>query len=69
MFAIRIKLWDGEALNAQDRVMWEGVQQQVPTWALFDRRSLSDEQRLARKDAERQVEKEFESLGTEHEGV
>src|ERR1035438_2737047 len=64
MFAIRLKLWDGEALNAQDRSMWEAVQQQVPSWALFSRLGLSDEQRLAREDAERQVEKEFESLGT-----
>ncbi|MGA2049338.1 MAG: hypothetical protein ABSG96_16695 [Terracidiphilus sp.] len=63
MFAIRLKLWDGETLSAQDRNMWDAVRQQVPNWALFNRLSLSDEQRLARGKAERQVEKEIESLG------
>jgi len=65
MFAIRLKLWDGEPLSPQDRDMWNSVQQQVPNWALFSRLSLSDEQRLARENAERQVEKEIESLGAE----
>jgi hypothetical protein len=65
MFAIRFKLWDGEALCAQDRDMWNAVQQQVPNWALFNWLSLSDEQKLARENAEQQVEKEIESFGSE----
>jgi hypothetical protein len=64
MFAIRLKLWDNEVLSTQDRDMWNAVQQQVPNWALFSRLSLSDEQRLARENAEQQVEKEIESLGS-----
>jgi len=69
MFGIRLKLWDCEVLNAQDQQLWDATKRQVPDWALFKRLNLSDEQRLARKKAERQVEKEFESFGDEHNGV
>jgi hypothetical protein len=62
MFGIRLKLWDGEALDAQDQRLWDGVKGQVPNWALFHRLNLNDEQKQARKKAERQVEEEFESL-------
>lgn len=64
MFGIRLKIWDGDQLSADDQRMWEIVKKQVPHWALFRRLSLSDEQRIAREKAERQVESEFESLGT-----
>jgi hypothetical protein len=68
MFGMRLKLWDGETLNAADRELWDAVQRQVPHWALFKRLSLSDEQRVAREQAERQVEQSFESLGAEQDG-
>lgn len=63
MFGIRLQLWDDEALNAEDRQLWDAVRRQVPDWALFKRLSLSDEQRAARERAEQQVQREFESLG------
>jgi hypothetical protein len=63
MFGIRLSLWDGEVLNDKERQLWESVKNQAPDWALFKRLSLSDEQRTARQEAERQVEQEFESLG------
>jgi hypothetical protein len=56
-------------LNTQDQQLWDAVKRQVPHWALFKRLNLSDEQRLARKKAERQVEQEFESFGTKHNGA
>ena len=62
MFGISMKLWDGEALNAQDQRFWDAVKDQVPHWALFRRLNLNDEQKQARREAERQVEEEFESL-------
>jgi hypothetical protein len=65
MFAIRLQLWDSEVLNDQDRQMWDSVKHQVPDWALFKRLSLSDEQKRSREEAERQVEQEFESVGTD----
>lgn len=37
MFEMRLKIWNGEALNAQDRALWDGVKLQVPKWALFER--------------------------------
>lgn len=65
MFGIRLRLWDGEVLDAQERQLWDSVKDQVPDWALFKRLSLSEEQKTARQEAERQVEHEFESLGTD----
>jgi hypothetical protein len=62
MFGIRLKLWDGEVLSAPDQRLWDAVRSQVPQWALFHRLNLNDEQKQARKEAERQVELEFESL-------
>jgi hypothetical protein len=63
MFGIRLQLWDNDVLNAEDRQFWDAVNRQVPDWALFKRLSLTDEQRAARGEAERQVQQEFESLG------
>jgi hypothetical protein len=62
MFGIRLQLWDGEVLSAQDQHLWNGVKDQVPHWALFRRLNLNDEQKEVRKKAERQVEEEFECL-------
>jgi hypothetical protein len=63
MFGMRLKIWDGVTLDAQEQQLWDAVQRQVPQWALFERLRLTDEQRLAREKAERQVEQEFESIG------
>ena len=69
MFGMRLKMWDGVALDAQDQGLWDAVKRQVPQWALFERLCLTDDQRLAREKAERQVEQEFESIGPEHDGA
>jgi hypothetical protein len=66
MFGMRLKSWDGEELNAQDQELWDAVNRRVPHWALFRRLSLTNEQRLAREEAEQQVEQAFESVGPEH---
>jgi hypothetical protein len=62
MFGLRVKLWDGEPLNANEQQQWDAVKAQVPNWALFKRLALSEQQQLARQEAERQVEQEFQSL-------
>jgi hypothetical protein len=49
MFGIRLKLWNGEILNAEDQRLWDAVKGQVPHWALFRRLNLDDEQKQARK--------------------
>lgn len=69
MFGIRLKLWDREVLNAQDQRLWDAVESQVPLWALFHRLNLNEEQRRAREEAERQVEREFESLSDDSDNV
>ena len=62
MFGFRIKLWDGEVLDVQEQQRWDAVKAQVPDWALFKRLTLSEQQKLARQEAERQLEQEFQSL-------
>jgi len=62
MFAIRIQLWDSVVLAPQDQQLWDSVKSQVPRWSLFQRIQLNDEQKQARKEAEYQVEQEFEGL-------
>ena len=69
MFGMRLRLWDGAVLIAQDQEMWDRVREQVPDWALFQRLVLSDEQRLARENAERKVEQEFKSFFADHDGA
>lgn len=61
MFDIRLGLWDGEILLAEDQQLWDSIRAQVPDWALFQRLRLTDEEKVARKEAERQVEREFET--------
>jgi hypothetical protein len=62
MFDLRLQLWDGETLSQQNQQVWDTVRNQVPQWALFHRLNLNDEQKQARKEAEEQVQKEFDSL-------
>lgn len=69
MFGIRLKLWNGEALNSQDQQLWDAVRCQVPQWALFHRLNLNDEQKHARKEAEDQVTREFESWSDDPDGI
>jgi hypothetical protein len=69
MFGMRLKIWDGEILDAQDQELWDAVKHRVPQWALFKRLSLTDEQRVAREKAERQGEQAFEPTGPEHDGA
>lgn len=69
MFGMRLKIWDGVTLDAQDRQLWDAVRRQVPQWALFQRLRLTDEQTVARGEAERQAQQAFEFLGPEHDGA
>lgn len=69
MFRIRMRLWDGEALNAQDQQLWDAVEGEIPSWPLFKRLRLSDEQKLARHEAELQAERAFETFGYEHDSA
>jgi len=56
MFGIRFKIWDGEDLTEEDGAFWDAARAEVPTWALFVRLSLSDDDRKARRSAEADVE-------------
>lgn len=62
MFGIRLKMWDGEALDAEEQQLWDCVKRDAPDWPLFKRLALSYEQRAARQEAEQQVQQEFDSL-------
>ena len=62
IFALRLKLWDGHALDANEQQLWDSVKAQVPEWPLFKRLCLSSEQKQAREQAELEVQNAFESL-------
>ena len=61
-FGLRLKLWDGQTLDADEQQLWDSVKAQVPEWPLFKRLCLSSEQKQAREQAELQVQHAFESL-------
>jgi hypothetical protein len=54
MFWIRQQLWEGTVLNASDRQLWDAVLRLVPDWPLFRRLSLTNEQRAAWQEVERE---------------
>lgn len=62
MFGLRLKLWDGQRLDANDQQLWDSVQAQVPEWPFFKRLCLSSAQKQAREQAELQVEQAFKSF-------
>jgi len=47
MFGLRLKLWDGQTLDADEQQLWDSVKAQVPEWPFFKRLSLSTEQQQA----------------------
>ncbi|HXB72086.1 MAG TPA: hypothetical protein VNY05_27870 [Candidatus Acidoferrales bacterium] len=62
LFGIRFKIWDGEVLSTDDQAFWDAARKDVPTWALFHRLALSADDRDACKQAEGDIEKEFEAF-------
>ena len=65
MFALRLKTWDGQALTAEDQRLWDSVKAQVPDWPFFKRLFLTNEQKQAREQAEKDVQLFFDILGFE----
>jgi hypothetical protein len=63
--ALRMKIWDGEALDAEDQAFWDAAQCAVPGWALFRRLTLSDDDRRAHQHAFSQVVEFFEAMKSE----
>jgi hypothetical protein len=55
LFAIRIRLWRGEALNEEDQNLWDTVRTQVPTCPVFMRLEISDEDRKTQREAEEET--------------
>jgi hypothetical protein len=53
LFSIRVRLWKGEALPTDEQLFWDTARSQMPTWALFQRRTISADDRHAQDKAER----------------
>ena len=53
LFGIRARLWKGEALPADEQLFWDTAHSQMPSWALFRRQTISDDDRQAQDEAER----------------
>jgi hypothetical protein len=60
LFEIRRKIWHGADLSAEDAAFWEAARSEAPDWALFQRLSLSDDDREFLKQVEDEAEKAFE---------
>ena len=57
LFGIRVKLWKGEALPADDQLFLDTARLQTPSWALFLRQTISADDRHAQDEAERATTK------------
>jgi hypothetical protein len=53
LFGIRVRLWKGEALPADDQLFWDASRAQMPSWALFQRQEISAHDLHAQDEAER----------------
>jgi hypothetical protein len=60
LFGIRVRLWKGETLPADEQQLWDAARLQMPSWALFQRQAISADDRHAQEEAERTT---AESLG------
>jgi hypothetical protein len=47
LFGIRARFWKGEALPADEQRFWDTARSQMPSWALFQRQTISVDDRHA----------------------
>jgi len=69
LFSLRRKVWHGEEFSDEDAAFWEDARAEAPAWALFQRLSLSDDDREFLKQAEEEGEKAMEMLCAEADKV
>jgi hypothetical protein len=69
LFEIRRKIWSGAELSAEDEGFWEAARLEAPKWALYQRLSLSDDDREYIRQVEEEAEKAFEMLCAEADEV
>jgi hypothetical protein len=69
LFEIRRQIWHGANLSAEDAAFWDAARSEAPHWALFQRLSLSDDDRRYLKEVEEEAEKAFEIMCAEADKV
>ena len=69
LFEIRRQIWHGAELSAEEAAFWEAARSEAPDWALFQRLSLSDDDREYLKQVEEEAEKAFEMMCAEADKV
>jgi len=62
LFEIRRKIWRGAELSSEDEAFWAAARSEAPDWALFQRLSLSDDDRKYLQEVEEEAEKEFQTM-------
>jgi hypothetical protein len=62
LFEIRRRIWRGAELSPEDEAFWEAARSEAPDWALFQRLSLSDDDRKYLQQVEEEAEKEFQTM-------
>lgn len=65
MFSLRLELWNAEGLSDDDQEFWDSIRAQAPTWPLFRRLELTEEQKRVRQKAEQQVAQEIDAPSDE----
>jgi hypothetical protein len=53
LFSVRQSLWKGEVLLPDEQRFWDSACSQMPSWALFQRQTISDDDQHAQDEAER----------------
>src|SRR5271163_2643245 len=69
LFEIRREIWSGAELSPEDEAFWEAARSEAPKWALFQRLSLSEDDRECVKRAEEEGEKILEMMCAEADEV
>jgi hypothetical protein len=65
LFTTRINYWNTGKMSEEDRRYWEEAQRQFPNWPLFQRLELSDKERKAHQEVEKETEDFFVGLASD----
>lgn len=69
LFTIRMRLWKGESLADTERQLWDTMYSQVPNWAFFRRKQVSEDDQYAQGQAERAAADALEAMICEADEV
>ena len=69
LLGVRSRLWKGEVPSDNDQQFWNAMQSLVPSWAVFQRISVSPEDLQADEDAQRETMEALRALFADADAV